>query len=370
MEELSRAGMEDDVSIYVARRIHSIMDVYQVDTESGEVRYYGIPKEEEIERTVQELDRTVRNDGYVLELNDDKGEHVVTLSSREESFPWLNLILACLTFLTTLAVGTAWYNINPSENPFSLLRGLPFAVSVMGVLAAHEFGHYLLARRHGVEASLPYFIPFPSLIGTLGAVINVRGHIPDRRALFDIGIAGPLLGLVATILVTVVGLKMPVVETSAAENAEGIVLHFPPLYHIIKDIVGSPPGVESPNINPNPVVVGGWVGMFLTFLNLLPVGQLDGGHILKATLGDRARYIGYGVPVVLFSLGVYVHFVLDKLATVWFFWGVLILILGVVGSVDLPNRGMDLGWKRKILAIVVLAFGLLVFTPVPIELTG
>lgn len=239
-------------------------------------------------------------------------------------------------------------------------------MSVMGVLGAHEFGHYIMSRYHGVDASLPYFIPFPSPIGTMGAVIKIRGVIPSRKALFDIGVAGPILGLVATVVVTAIGLSLPPVQSGAASGGTTWQFHFPPLYHLIETVVGAPAGVESDGLNPNPVVMGGWVGMFVTFLNLLPAGQLDGGHIVKSVLGDYARLVTYAVPGTLFALGAYVEFVLGSTGTVWFFWGLLTLLVASMGSAS-PLNNNSLGWKRTAVAAAVFLVGALCFVAVPVS---
>src|SRR5699024_2008093 len=152
------------------------------------------------------------------------------------------------------------------------LAGWPFALSVLAILGIHELGHYALSRYHGVDASLPYFIPLPNIIGTMGAVIRMRGRMPDRKTLFDIGGAGPLAGLVVACIVTVVGLSLPPV----AEPGFPIEFNYPLLVQGLAALTGQPLAYPD-GLAVNPVVFAGWVGMFVTFLNLIPVGQLDGG---------------------------------------------------------------------------------------------
>ncbi|MDY6775562.1 MAG: site-2 protease family protein [Halobacteria archaeon] len=348
----------DDLLTQVGR----VFDVYEVRQLEDGYKFYGDPLVD-TETLYKTLYTRFRDLGYSLELDTEYGENVVIAEEPDDSFPWTNLVLALATFVTTLVAGSLWYSANPVENPASVLRGLPFALSVMTVLGAHEFGHYLMSRYHGVDATLPYFIPFPSIIGTMGAVIRVKGVIPDRKALFDIGVAGPLLGLVATLGVTAVGLTLhPVTNTVPVQ------LHYPPLYDLIKSFVPTSPALDQPEVIPNPVVIGGWVGMFVTFLNLIPAGQLDGGHILKSVLGDASRFVSRAVPVVLFGLGAYVEYVRGLPGTVWFVWGVFSLLVTVAGGARLIDDSGRVGWKRTALAVVVFALGLLSFTPVPVTL--
>ncbi|MDY7081096.1 MAG: site-2 protease family protein, partial [Halobacteria archaeon] len=173
------------------RRVNSVFDVYDVQDEEEKIKFYGVPQTDS-KSIYRNLVPEFRERGYKIRLTTEKGERVIIAEPIERSFPWTNVLLGVLTLLTTLFAGIFWYPIEPLDNPASILRTWPFAVSVMGVLGAHEFGHYIMSKYHGVEATLPYFIPFPSPIGTMGAVIRVKGVIPDRKALFDIGIAGPL----------------------------------------------------------------------------------------------------------------------------------------------------------------------------------
>ncbi len=143
--------------------------------------------------------------------------------------PWLNIGLLFATIASTLYVGaSAWYYIPVAEDPLRIFEAWPFVVAMLGVLGIHELGHYAAARYHGVDVTLPYFIPFPSFLGTMGAVINIRGRIPDRTALFDIGVAGPLAGLVATTIVTVIGLSIdPITVPERVANSDtGVIITF------------------------------------------------------------------------------------------------------------------------------------------------
>jgi membrane-associated protease RseP (regulator of RpoE activity) len=292
-----------------------------------------------------------------------------------DGVPWTNVALLVATVLSTLYAGSLWYHINLAENPAKVLEAWPFTVAIMGVLGVHELGHYVMSRYHRVNATLPYFIPVPTLIGTMGAVIKMKGRMPDRDALFDIGVAGPLAGLVATVVVTAIGLLLgpiPVPETvQTSEQAVQIHLGFPPLMYGIAWAVGEPLAYGE-GLAVNPVVIGGWVGMFVTFLNLLPVGQLDGGHILRAMVGEGQERIAALIPAVLFALAGYLYFVADVAGNavfIWVVWGVFAGIFAFVGPAS-PVRDDSLDAKRMAIGATTFVLGVLCFAPVPIAISG
>ncbi len=309
-----------------------------------------------------------------VELPGQRTALVATPRNASGSFPTVNVLTFLLTVLTTLWAGTMWYYVDVT-GPLDLLQGWPFAVGVLSVLAVHEFGHYVMSRYHDVEASLPYFIPIPSFIGTLGAVIRMKGRIPNRKALFDIGVAGPLAGLVATVIVSVVGLYLPPVEVPASlmsdPNAVEIEFGYPPLLQFLAWATGQPLTYGN-GLTLNPVVFGGWVGMFVTFLNLIPVGQLDGGHLVRAMLGERQETVAALVPAALFGLAGYLYVFADvgsNAPFLWGFWGLLTLGLAYAGPAT-PVYDDRLDRTRMAVGVVTFLLGLLCFTPVPFELIG
>ena len=316
--------------------------------------------------------------GFEVTVSERAGEHVVVAepASQAGGIPWMNLLLFLVTALSTLYAGSQWYGISqPLSPPTRLLGAWPFATAVMGVLGVHELGHYAMSRYHGVDASLPYFIPLPvTVIGTAGAVIRIRDRMPDRKALFDIGVAGPLAGLLATVVVTVIGLSLPPLETTGATGNTGgpvFVFNNPPLLDLIATAIGEQTGyVDDPKKRASPVVFGGWVGMFITFLNLLPVGQLDGGHITRAVFGERSKTVSAVVPGLLFGLAGYLYYVqnLGSEIGVWVFWGVFTVLIARAGAAD-PVRETPLDTRRKVIGAVTLFLGMLCFTPVPVEIT-
>jgi membrane-associated protease RseP (regulator of RpoE activity) len=232
----------------------------------------------------------------------------------------VHIPLFILTFLTTTLAGVQWLNKDPLElSNFS--TGLRYAVLIMLMLTSHEFGHYIAARIHGVRATLPFFLPFPSFLGlnpfgTLGAVIRLRSPIPSRRALFDIGVAGPLAGFVVSAVFLVVGLTtLPPREylyTIHPEYAQlrdiplaGIIFGDTLFYSLATSLL-VPNGTFLPPMNEiyhYPLLCVGWFGMFVTAMNLIPIGQLDGGHISFAMFGNRYHLIAQVSLVVLVVLG-------------------------------------------------------------------
>ncbi|PSQ27779.1 hypothetical protein BRD03_06070 [Halobacteriales archaeon QS_9_68_17] len=341
--------------------------VYEVRTDGDRVLYFGdplVPPDTLLERVWPRF----RDDGYEVQLSRQTGEYVLVaepVSEGIDGIPWTNVVLAVATVFSTLFVGTVWYGLDPMANPWTILYAWPFTAAVMGVLGIHELGHYVMSRYHGVDASLPYFLPLPNLIGTMGAVIKIRGQMPDRKALFDIGAAGPLAGLIATVVVTTIGLHLDPV--SVPEGSLPFELGYPPLLQLLAALTGQPLSFPAGQ-SINPVVVGGWVGMFVTFLNLLPVGQLDGGHIVRAIAGERQETVAALVPAVLFGMAGYLHYVqnVDGNATfLWVFWGLFSSAIAFAGPAN-PVRDESLDARRTALGVFTFVFGALCFTPVPI----
>ena len=242
------------------------------------------------------------------------------------------------------------------------LGGSVYAIPLMLILGAHEMGHFLQAWRYRVPASFPYFIPMPlSPIGTMGAVIAMRGRVADRRALFDIAITGPIAGLVPAVVLTVVGLKLS--RVVSLEGIRGIpILGEPLLFKLLAYWIYGPLGDEV-DILLHPIGFAGWVGIFITALNLIPIGQLDGGHILYALLRRKAH------PVAVMLLGTAAASVV--VLSVWnpsvWGWLVMITLLFVMGPKHPPTADdhVPLGRWRVLLGWLILLFVPLGFTPTP-----
>ncbi len=354
-----------------------VFRVYETRQVDGRLVYYGeplAPREAVLERVWPRF----RERGYEVTLTTRTGEHVLVAEPVDvgvSGIPWTNIVLFLATVVSTLYAGTMWYYVrDPFADPVgTVLTVWPFAAAVLGVLGIHELGHYVMSRYHDVDATLPYFIPLPTIIGTMGAVIKMKGQMPDRRALFDIGVAGPLAGLAATVVVTAIGLSLDPIRVPQwvleSPNTMQVQFGYPPLFRAIAAATGQPIGYTDPSLAVNPVVFGGWVGMFVTFLNLLPVGQLDGGHIVRAIAGKRQATVAALVPAVLFGLAGYLFYVRDAGSAVglWAFWGLLALVFAFAGSAN-PIQEQPLDTKRKLVGALTLVLGLLCFTPVPIQI--
>jgi membrane-associated protease RseP (regulator of RpoE activity) len=287
----------------------------------------------------------------------------------------LPLLLLLCTFCTTVLVGSRLqYNFNHNleafatgnellplfpvqwlwQNPRQLLLGIPFSLAIMGILLAHELGHYFCCRRYGVRATLPFFIPAPTLIGTLGAFIRIGGYIESRSALFDIGIAGPIAGFVVAVPTMLVGLAIshPVTGVSDPDLQFGFPLIFQ-LGHFLLHRGG--PALTHYYLHP--VALAGWAGMLATALNLLPGGQLDGGHIVFAISPRLHKFLSWAVVGALVVMA-------------WFFWvGWMIwAILLALSGLQQPSvpRWPSVSRDRRFVALVALAMLVLTFTAAPV----
>lgn len=234
------------------------------------------------------------------------------------------------------------------------MNGVPFSAAILGILGTHELGHYFVARYYGLDVSLPYFIPFPlnPYTGTLGAVIRIQSPFESRKELFDVGIAGPLAGMVVAIPVVILGLMRATMEAIPAGGA-ATVFNEPLLFQwLARLIVGErPPGTD---IIMNPILMAGWWGFLITALNLLPVSQLDGGHIAYAVLGRHQRRAGW----LIFALAVAVGLLTS---TPYLFMLFLVFLMGVEHPPAL-NDLTDIGTPRKLLGIAAMLLFLTLVT--------
>jgi membrane-associated protease RseP (regulator of RpoE activity) len=286
----------------------------------------------------------------------------------------INVALFLLTLLTTTMAGADSAGAPvllgvPASLP-NLIAGLTFSVPLMSILFAHEMGHYLTSRRYGVDSSLPYFIPapFPSwfFVGTFGAFIRMRRLPRTRREMFDIGAAGPWAGFVVAIIATAIGLTRSEV-TPLDTSQGGLFLGNSMLFWGISRVVlGVDP--NSVNVNVHPIALAGWLGLLVTAINLLPVGQLDGGHVVYSLLGGRWHRIVSRVAWVGCALMVVVPYLLHlNFWPGWLLWFVLLVGLGLghpaTTDTDMPLRG-----SRKVAAWATILLFVATFTPVPVSL--
>jgi len=280
---------------------------------------------------------------------------------------WLALLLFATTIVTTFMTGSQ--DMVEGQPVFNLGYGISYSVALLSILLAHELGHYIVARRAGVAVSYPFFIPLPpqvGILGTMGAFISIKEPIPNRRTLLAIGIAGPLAGLVVTIPVLLIGLSLSQVHSLAEMRAampdqiyftEGNSL----LYAAAKILVFGrmlPGGGQ--DVFLHPVAMAGWAGLLVTGLNLIPAGQLDGGHIFFALFGPRvAQIASMVIAVLLLAMGF--------LWSGWFLWAILVALLGRART-PLRNEVTPLSGRWRALAILGLVVFVLVFIPIPITI--
>ncbi len=281
---------------------------------------------------------------------------------------WLHALLLVLTLFTTTIVGAglnATFQLNrPVDldqdfdiifrlwgHPGLLLQGLPFSVTLLTILFAHEMGHYLTCLRYGINASLPYFLPAPTLIGTLGAFIRIRSPIYTRRALFDVGVAGPIAGFVFLVPALIAGLLLSRIQPGIAEHGD-FVFGTPLLLRLLEGLAF--PGVPVSDISLHPVARAAWVGILATALNLLPIGQLDGGHILYSFFWKRHKLLSRVFVVALVPIGIFYSWS-------WLVWAVILAVFGlrhpmIVDPTPLGPERTRLGWLA--LAMLILCFTL------------
>lgn len=326
-----------------------------------------------------------------LHAQDGATEIVLVLAGRDEAPRlWLHALLFLATVVTTLAAGALLEGLDPFRTrilrmgavtvPYPtrlhlsiLLTGVPFALPFMGVLLGHEMGHWAAARRHRIRASLPYFIPFPpylSIIGTLGAFIRLRGATIRRSQLFDVGASGPVVSFALSLPLLVVGLLLSRTVPGDATLASPFFIQFAgqpvwlgngPALHLLA-LLAAPgaPGAEP--ILLHPFAFAGWLGLFVTALNLLPLGQLDGGHVLYALFGERQAVVARAFLFALLPLGL--------LWWGWWAWAALVYFLhrGRMAHPRVVQPQVHLDGRRTLLGWLLLAVFFLTFVPVPIEL--
>ena len=246
------------------------------------------------------------------------------------------------------------------DHPEMFVTGIAFSAALLGILLIHEFGHYFACRWHRIRASLPWVLPAPTLSGTAGAIIQIRGRIPSRDALMDIGIYGPLAGYLASAIAVAVGFALSYHAAANAPDAIVVIGSEPLSIRLIHKLLAHwDPAVPAFDaIAPHPVLVAGWIGLFITSLNLIPGGQLDGGHILYAVSPRTHRVFTNVLPIVLFVMGAVCW-------VGWMLWGALLMIPAMRHPrVPAASR---LSGGRLVLAWIGLAIFLLTFTPTPFE---
>jgi len=316
------------------------------------------------------LQKTLSSKGYVPMLRHEGGEDVIYIikkPERKEKSLWVNIALLCATIITTILTGSL-LNVGVNDlqsldnflvvlHPENLFFGtVYFSFPLLSILIIHEMGHYFVSKKHGIHTSLPFFIPIPPIlpgfnIGTFGALISSHDPMPNKKALFDVGISGPLAGFIIAVPITILGLMTSnLVEISSVADGE-IILGSSLLFELLSTLFVTIP--EGYVLTLNPIAFAGWIGLLITSINLLPAGQLDGGHIFRSLLGDKQKYAGYIAVFVMIFTG-------------WVFFAIIIIFL--IGTNHPPplNDEGSLDMKRRGLFIVAVSILILCYIPYPI----
>jgi membrane-associated protease RseP (regulator of RpoE activity) len=391
-------------------RIFRIEDVTTGNGKDLVARYRGHLIGEDSIAAYDQLAEALRPHGITPLFRKEGEKHVILLAPSfvmpgQSPRIWVNFVLFLLTVFSVMLTGVEMPpSAMPADGSFPFMyliqhifTGWSFALSMLGILFTHEMGHYLACRYYGVPATLPYFIPAPFLspLGTLGAFIMMRGIPKNKRILFDVGVAGPLAGLVVTIPVLFLGLKLshlgpintPVAGTSGFLEGNSLFYLFakylvfgkllpepvsmdglsPTLYWIKYVLSGHPIPFGGMDVQLHMVALAGWAGLLVTALNLVPVGTLDGGHVAYGLFGEKARRIfpiALGVLISLIFLPVVLTFSLEAFNLSWLLWVFILFWLGNVRTQPLDDI-TELDPKRRILGFIVLFIFLLIFTPIP-----
>jgi len=282
---------------------------------------------------------------------------IIEVYNRIKKSPYLNLVLFALTFLSTLIVGAMQAGVDPFGKPGDIYKGVPFAMTLMTILLSHEFAHYFASKRHGVKATLPYFIPAPTILGTFGAFIKMQSPITTRSSLIDIGASGPIAGFILSVLASAIGLGMS--KVMLVPKTPGTFVFGESLLFSFLSNITLGPVADGYDILLHPVAFAGWIGLLVTSMNLIPVGQLDGGHIAYALLGERHGRFSFILVLLMAILGIF-------LWQGWLVWSLLLLVLGlrhppvIYWEVPLDRKRAFIGWLSLVIFI-------LTFNPVPIK---
>lgn len=275
----------------------------------------------------------------------------------KKSKKWINILLLIVTIFTTLIAGAALSGVNPISPISNLLKGIPFSITIMLILGGHELGHYFAAKKNNVEATFPYFIPAPHLIGTFGAVIKMKSPIKDKNSLVEIGASGPIVGFILSTIALHIGLSL---SKTVPFQGEGLLLGDSILLYFFTKLY-FPAVEEGFEILLHPIAFAGWIGYFVTAINLLPIGQLDGGHISYALFQSKYRFIAY-ITFALIMVGGF-------LWLGWIIWGIVIaLIVRFKHPPPLDNIS-EITSRNKIIGYISFVIFLITFIPNPFQLT-
>ncbi len=318
--------------------------------------------------TQEEVERILKKEPYKSNIRTKNGEVFIRAEDNQDrvilripKIPRIHKTLFFLTVISTILAGTLMEGGQPWTHPLDILKGIPFSLTLMLILGTHEFGHYYYAQKHHVDATLPYFIPAPPflfLIGTFGAFIKIKSPIYRKDALLQIGAAGPIAGFMVAVPALIIGLSLSsVVEKTAIEGA--ILLGDSILMKALTVLI-FPNLTSAQDIMLHPVAFAGWIGLLVTMLNLLPIGQLDGGHIAYAMLGKKHDLVA---KLAFFALIPLSYFSLN-----WLVWGLLILfVMRTTKHPPIQDILTPLSKQNKQIGYVCLVIFILCFIPAPFK---
>jgi membrane-associated protease RseP (regulator of RpoE activity) len=382
-KQFSQTSQTKDEVAETVKRLRKTVEryfkVYDVKWDNRAAAFFCTAYNETLESKFNDLRAEIDKEGYVPLLRYEKGEHIIYVTSKPKltfRSAKLNIVLLAATIFTTMLAGSEMYVGYESAPPDSIISPrylflglLSFTVPLLFILGLHEFSHYHMAKKHGIKASLPFFIPAPGILGTFGAFINIREPIPNKKALFDIGVAGPIASFLASIPIILIGLffmsRYPAPLSIPEEGGAVIIfgpsfgilpnVTFPLFYTFLSYLV---PTVEGIAIHPT--AFAGWVGLLVTAMNLLPAGQLDGGHMARAVLGDKSKYASYAAIAFMLFLGTFYY-------SSWLLFALLIIFLGISHPPPLDDVN-PLDKRRKVIASFVCAILVLSFVPIPMDI--
>ena len=334
-----------EITSIIENKVASYFSIKKAHIEKKEFYFivYDYSKDRFLQ-LVEDLDEI----GYLPFIDEYEGEYKIRIANKPkhgESRIHINVILFLITVISTVFAG---YLFGGGK----LIDGIAFAIGLLAIVGSHETAHYFAARKHGVKATLPYFIPAPTLVGTFGAVINVKSAIPNKNALFDLGVSGPIAGIIVTIPVLIIGVLL----STVAPMQNAAIQFFPSILMYIPMTIVFPSVPEGYGVMLHPVAFAAWVGIIVTMLNLMPVAVLDGGHVSRSLFNDKVhRYVSFAGIIVTVLLGWYLMAVLMAVF-------VLFVSRRHPGALDNVSK---ISKKRKIVAILVVIIFILCLSPMP-----
>ncbi len=355
---------------FLKQEIGSRFSFYDIKFSKQAALFFCNIDPDKVEQHFESLRKVLSPSGYIPLLRYEKGEHVIYVlkKPKQKTKPvWVNFALLIATIITTVLTGSLLHmgfaDIQSLPDamavfyPENLFYGaVLFSLPLMSILFIHEMGHYVISKKHDLDTSLPFFIPVPPIlpgfnIGTFGALISSHDPMPDKKALFDVGISGPIAGFIVAVPVTILGIMTSEIVSISSLTTGETVLGASLLFYVLSDLLVQLPAGFALDLNA--IAFAGWIGLLITSINLLPAGQLDGGHIFRAVLGEKQKYASWIAIIIMIFTGW------------WFFAFIIILLIGIVHPPPL-NDNSTLDFKRKLLFFVAVAILILCFIPFPI----